>query len=71
MEEQQQLVDVALSVAIIIVGGLWVVPYFARLPIVIPGETMMPGEKPIGRLFVMLLGAVLVVWGVWRLFAGS
>ena len=67
MASYEQLVQIGYSVALIVVGAVWVAPYFAKMPIIIPGETMNPGEKPWGRLFVMLLGSILVGWGVWRL----
>lgn len=56
------LVQTALYVLVIAFGLQYVLAYVCRWTMYIPGETLKPGEKLFGRLFILFLGLVMVVW---------
>ena len=62
-----ELINAVLYVVILVFGLHYVIAYAFGRTMYIPGETLRYGEKPFGRLFILVLGIVMASWAGYSL----
>ncbi len=63
----EELIGMVLYITVLAFGLHYIVAYAFRRSMYIPGETLKGGEKPFGRVFVLLLGIAMVSWAGYSL----
>ena len=66
-----ELVQILLYFVVLVFGFHYVLAYIFGKVMYIPGETLKPGEKSVGRIFLLSLGLIMVFWSGYSLLRNA